>query len=392
MIDTHEELVLGLSAAAELEHSLICQYLYAAYSIKTSADGTSVTDQAQFERWREAILSVARQEMGHLGTVWNLQTLVGASPCTDRANFPQLSGRYYPPEIDFSLTAFSIATLERFIAFEAPERPAFMELALGPPDPIVYARVGDLYRQLRSAFTALRPDQALVDPTTVQDSLSWSNNVTLKTATTQQQAVDAINFIIAQGEGAPGNMAGSHYATFVAIRDELQAHIASGGVAPQRAVMPNPWTASHPGVEGGGLVDEPSAVEAMSVFNLLYGTLLQLLRHYYAHSPITDDQRDNLKMAAFKIMHGCLAPLGELLTRLPAKAGAADPRAGPAFERFGHDDWSSGPGAVWKLGQDRLSTASAALSSLATTHGAEYAAIAATVDEAASWLSADQPV
>jgi hypothetical protein len=392
MIDTHQELVLGLSAAAELEHSLICQYLFAAYSIKTSMDGAPAAEQARFDQWREAILSVARQEMGHLGTVWNLQTLVGAASNTSRANFPQTSGHYYPPHIDFALTPFSVATLERFIAFEQPEPAALMDLIVRPPDPIVYARVGDLYRQLRTAITALQPSQVLIDAATAQDSVSWSNNVTLKTATTQQEAVDAINFIILQGEGSPGSTAGSHYATFVGIRDELEAHLDGRGAAPQRAVLPNPWTVTHIGLTGGNLIDEPSALTATSVFNLVYGTLLQMLRHYYAHSAITEDQRANLKMAAFKVMHGCLGPLGELLTRMPAHHGAADPRAGPSFERFGPEDWSSGPAAVWKLALDRLATASGGLGSLAATHGAEFAALRAAIDEAATWLSADQPV
>lgn len=389
MIDTHEELVLGLAAAAELEHSLICQYLYAAYSIKTNADGTSAADQALFDRWREAILGVARQEMGHLGTVWNLQALVGGSPCSDRANFPQLGGRYYPPAIDFSLTPFSTTTLDRFIAFEEPQHATFELASVAPPDPIVYARVGDLYRQIRAAF-ALLASKALIDPLTVQDSMSWSNNVTLKTATTEQEAIEAIDFIITQGEGAPGNDAGSHFAIFTTLRGDLQAHLAAGGAEPQRPVVANPWTVTHLGVAGGTLVDDPDAVSAMSVFNLLYGTLLQLLRHYYASSAMTEDQRGNLKMAAFKIMHGCLGPLGELVTRLPAQTGVADPRAGPPFERFGHDDLSAASAAVWRIAIDRLATASDALNSLAANHSADFATVAAVVDEAAAWLSADQ--
>jgi hypothetical protein len=79
VIDTHEELLIAFAEAAELEHSLICQYLFAANSIKVDAtrDGISAADATKFRLWREQILVVARQETGHLGTVWNLTALIG---------------------------------------------------------------------------------------------------------------------------------------------------------------------------------------------------------------------------------------------------------------------------------------------------------------------------
>ena len=38
MIDTREELINALSEAAELEHGLMVQYLFAAFSIKRGTD------------------------------------------------------------------------------------------------------------------------------------------------------------------------------------------------------------------------------------------------------------------------------------------------------------------------------------------------------------------
>jgi hypothetical protein len=199
VIDTHEELLIAFAEAAELEHSLICQYLFAANSIKVDAtrDGISAADATKFRLWREQILVVARQEMGHLGTVWNLTALIGGAAHASRANFPQPSGRYYPPAIDFALTRFGEDTLARFIEFERPEEQKFAE-TLRPPDPLIYKRVGDLYHQIRQAISSLPEDQLLIDASAVEDQVSWSNSVTLKTAVTRQQALDAVDFIIEQ--------------------------------------------------------------------------------------------------------------------------------------------------------------------------------------------------
>ena len=38
-IRTREDLIDALGRAAELEHAIMCQYLYAAFSLKTAADG-----------------------------------------------------------------------------------------------------------------------------------------------------------------------------------------------------------------------------------------------------------------------------------------------------------------------------------------------------------------
>ena len=57
---SREALVHGLYEAAELEHNLMCTYLYAAFSLKTSvAEGLSAAEAEATNRWRRAILKVA---------------------------------------------------------------------------------------------------------------------------------------------------------------------------------------------------------------------------------------------------------------------------------------------------------------------------------------------
>ena len=76
-----EILINALYEAAELEHNLMCTYVYAAASLKSGeAEGLSTTEAGAVKRWRGVLLGVAIQEMGHLAAVWNITSALGASP------------------------------------------------------------------------------------------------------------------------------------------------------------------------------------------------------------------------------------------------------------------------------------------------------------------------
>ena len=78
VVGTREQLLHLLAEAAEIEHTLMCSYLYAAFSLKRAGEpGVSEAQGEALERWRQAIVSVAVQEMGHLLIVANLTVAVG---------------------------------------------------------------------------------------------------------------------------------------------------------------------------------------------------------------------------------------------------------------------------------------------------------------------------
>ncbi len=85
-IDTREELVGALAVAAELDHFLLAQYLFAAYSMKKRpSEGISERQVELARRWEGVLLAVAREEVAHLAIVVNLSTAVGMPPTsTDR--------------------------------------------------------------------------------------------------------------------------------------------------------------------------------------------------------------------------------------------------------------------------------------------------------------------
>src|SRR5262245_10558197 len=119
---TREQLLHALYEAAELEHNLMCTYLYAAFSLR-DGEGESLSgpEAAAVARWRRAILDVAIEEMGHLTAIWNITSALGGSPRFGRANFP-LDAGYLPAGVVVKLASFGEAVLQHFIHLERPTR------------------------------------------------------------------------------------------------------------------------------------------------------------------------------------------------------------------------------------------------------------------------------
>ena len=117
---SREQLIFSLYEAAELEHNLMCTYLYAAFSLKDGeAEGLRPEEAEAVGRWRKAIIDVAIEEMGHLSAVWNITSALGGSPRFGRMNFP-LDPGYLPAGIVVKLAPFNAQTLQHFIHLERP--------------------------------------------------------------------------------------------------------------------------------------------------------------------------------------------------------------------------------------------------------------------------------
>ena len=88
-----DRLVHLLTEAAEIEHNLLCSYLYAAFSLKRGpADGLSATELEAMGRWRKVVMGVAIEEMAHLALVNNVLVALGARPSLHPAQ-PERAGR-----------------------------------------------------------------------------------------------------------------------------------------------------------------------------------------------------------------------------------------------------------------------------------------------------------
>src|SRR5215471_5992345 len=137
VVGDRKELTYLLSQAAELEHGLMCEYLYAAFSLKgTAGPGLRDDELEAVERWRRAIFAIAGEEMLHWAVVQNLLTAVGSAPYVSRPHMPH-QAKGYPPGVQLRLLPFGEAALQHFVYLERPEgmerADADLFVPAGPP-------------------------------------------------------------------------------------------------------------------------------------------------------------------------------------------------------------------------------------------------------------------
>jgi ferritin-like protein len=121
LVDSREHLVYLITQACELEQGVLCEYLFALYSLKRDPhDGLGGQQFAQVARWGRTLSKVAIQEMRHLALATNLLTALGAVPHLHRPNFP-IRCRWYPPDVRLALVPFGEAALRHFMYLERPD-------------------------------------------------------------------------------------------------------------------------------------------------------------------------------------------------------------------------------------------------------------------------------
>jgi Ferritin-like len=171
VIEHREALIYMLCEAAELEHGIMCQYLFAAFSLKQSEDeGLTATELEAVLRWRKAISHVATEEMLHLALVHNLLSAIGAAPHLGRPNLPA-PAHHYPAGVNLTLVPFGEPALRHFMFLERPEgmelkgaqgidAPLHDAVPLMSERDIVpqlqdFATVGHLYRSIEAGLAHL---------------------------------------------------------------------------------------------------------------------------------------------------------------------------------------------------------------------------------------------
>src|SRR5688500_17666867 len=108
-LQPRDEATFLLTAAAEIEHALMVQYLYAAFSLRPL---TGNPNFARIKAIQEILLQIAREEMGHLITVQNLLTLIGAPLNFGREHSPYAS-QIYP--FRFKLEPVTTHSLAKYV-------------------------------------------------------------------------------------------------------------------------------------------------------------------------------------------------------------------------------------------------------------------------------------
>jgi hypothetical protein len=374
--DSRDELIFLLAQACEIEHVLLCEYLFAGFSLKTADDeGLTAEQLAATKRWQAVIWQVAAQEMLHLALANNLLTAIGGAPHFRRPNFPQ-EGRYYPKDFRFTLTPFSEATIQHFIFMERPEGmelddpdlfggalPLAMPRVVNEvgPDVITFETIGQLYHTIEEGLRQLvarsGEPRIFVGPQAAQATERYFSFPQLIAVTDLASALQAIEVIVEQGEGARGDLHDSHYGKFLGVyQDYRELAAADPAFAPARPVQPNPASRLPPDAPEMVLIDDPYTIKASDFFNAAYDLLVQMLARFFAHSDESDDELKTLVQTAIDGMFSVILPLGDLLTRLPMGPGHPGETAGPAFGFYRQTgDVLPHKRAAWLLFYERLS-------------------------------------
>ena len=252
---TREKLQALLGRASELEHVLMCTYLFTAYTLKQDASEGGFSEDpalrgpqlAAVASWKGKITGVAIQEMLHLALASNLLSAIGGVPQFSRKtlNFPISSTTMaetfgYGGRAWLGLWPFSEITIKRFVWYEAYEHEEFPGPLWDGKFPLVKLRdpnaplrglegtevsnLVELYEAIAcgliSLNTQLGPDELFkpeyrsrqvtdqevtglfnFPPATIVVDGQVKNRPLLNRVTDLHSALTAINTIIVQGEG-----------------------------------------------------------------------------------------------------------------------------------------------------------------------------------------------
>ncbi|MGP8161645.1 MAG: ferritin-like domain-containing protein [Candidatus Dormibacteria bacterium] len=350
VIDSRKELTYLLSQGAELEHGVMCQYLYAAFSLR-SAPGPGLSEEQlqAVERWRRLLLEIAGEEMLHWAMVQNLLAAVGSAPYVSRPHLPH-QAKGYPAGIQLRLLPFGEEALQHFVFLERPEGveqsypSSFEKVAALPPmapGEVVpqaqeYSTLGHLYRSIASGLAALAAklgeDGLFIGPRFHQAdeaSFHWPD---LAPISDLDGANRALERIVEQGEGATGEWSKAHYGRFLRIVEEYtELRRADPDFAPAHPVL----AAGMRDVEGIApdvYISDPATGACSDLFNSVYELLLQMIARYFAFGHETSGQRQALAHAAVGLMFQAIEPLGFLLARLPVGPEHPGATAGATFQ------------------------------------------------------------
>ncbi|HXJ24143.1 MAG TPA: ferritin-like domain-containing protein, partial [Streptosporangiaceae bacterium] len=415
VIEHREALIYMLCEAAELEHGIMCQYLFAAFSLKQSVDegGLTGSELAAVRRWRAQVSHVATQEMLHLALVHNLLTAIGGPPHLVRPNLPAPAG-HYPAGVQLALIPFGEQALRHFMFLERPEGMDLADAdglaAMGAAAPALnerdivprgqdFATVGHLYRSIEAGFEHLAAkngeDWLFTGPPRAQATAASFGWPELVTVTDVASAKAAIEEILEQGEGPRGHWRNAHFGQFVSILDEYQRlRAANPEFDPVRPVLaanvrPHEYRDDVP------LITDPLTAQVTDLFNVGYEVLLQILERFFAHTDETDAQLAVLADATIALMQQVIRPLGDLIPTLPAGPEHPGRTAGPSFELFYESDYLlPHREAAWTLLAERLDVAAGLCGELCTSPGGvggQLGPVLAALRQVAASLAAHLP-
>ncbi|MBL8682360.1 MAG: CDGSH iron-sulfur domain-containing protein [Myxococcales bacterium] len=345
---SREQLLYLLHEAAEIEHNLMCCYLYAAFSLKVADERWTQAQRESVADYRRTITGVALEEMTHLCLVGNLMSALGAQPFFNRPNFPIDAGPY-PDGFVMRLQGFSLATLEHFEFVERPhgadvhdnaefaparryQRSTAITGRLSPLS-LDYETVGALYNALASGLAAFckqhGPGALFLGDPALQVDASFAPLPGVTTVTDLASALRAIETIVAQGEGAGADTANSHFNRFVRLRKSYLAHLAEDpSFEPAWPAATNPVMNRPVASSVREHIDHPDIAPWLDIGNAIYTTSLRCLAQGFG---AVEPQSKAAWLSVSAELMRALVPVGQGLAARPAHADRPTPNAGLTF-------------------------------------------------------------
>lgn len=394
----HDYSVLLLHIAAEIEHALMVQYLYSAYSL--GGPDVPARHREKVRHWQEVVLGIAKEEMGHLITVQNVLRLIGAPLCLDREDYPWGSD-FYP--FEFTLEPMTKDSLARYVyaempaGWDTPEAREIEKRAMKSSSEQSLHRVGVLYDRMQKILANHEyVKDADFQSSTTSFQASWDEwgrgyvrgargqttsghspgtpDVLVQPVSNRDEAVEALAAIGKQGEALfydSDSNDQSHFRRFLDIYREFPEE---GDWVPTRPVPINPKTplnlnanqqprlfAKGRGAEAkrkGTLIKHPESVEWAHLFNIRYRMLLVNLSHAYQLSGATGQgeapsPRGLLINRTFGEMYN-VRSISNILVQLPLDQSGSGQVAAPPFEMPYTVDLPNTEANRWRLHRDLL--------------------------------------
>ncbi len=349
-----EEAQVLLSAAAEVEHSLLVEYLYAAMSLATNASSARIR-------------GIAIQEMCHFVTVQNLLLFTGTKPLLQRQDQdPHPQTDPFP----FSLRPLTKETLENYLLAEMPPIQQMNDQQKAVMAPIQQTHgnkvhsVGLLYAQLYWLFQkddqptaewpevahagfipgrhidTLPTDTALttfqVDPVAEKQwHGSFDRGGIFLTIPSRDAALLAIAAIAKQGEGlGTPSSEQSHFEIFLDIFNNTDL-----SQLPLVKMPTDPFVANAPAADPAkeaNRITHPLAAALCAVFDTRYQLLLAAIRGALSRDrtkPADAPIRGKYADWAIQEMLSNVKSLSQAILRVPCKDGGSNAQfaAAPTF-------------------------------------------------------------
>ncbi len=302
------ELHAYLHAAMQLEHATIPPYLTALYSLHSGTNS---------DAWH-ILRVVVVEEMLHLSLAANVLNATGGTPVLTRPGFvPSYPACLPDGETDFTvdLQPLSPDAVGTFLKIERPAQAPSEEsrllpraqsdrtlLAASPTEPgMQFYSIGEFYREICRGLEYLHAKYAREGKKLFTGDLSrqvtpeyfYSGGGEAIVVTSLESALDALNFIAAQGEGLGGGIYDgkeelAHYYRFQQLH--LGRYYLKGDQPgqPSGPAFDVDWSAVYPVLKNARLADYPEDSEACQAardFNRSYAEFLKFLTRAFTGQP-----------------------------------------------------------------------------------------------------------